>query len=287
MITSENFKDYILLDAGDKEKLENWKGIILRRPDPMALWPKTKPELWEKADAYYHRSNKGGGYWEYKKKLPESWNVSYENLTFKVSPTNFKHTGLFPEQCANWDFIREKVKTRKDARILNLFAYTGAATMAAAGAGAEEVVHLDASKGINEWAKENMKLSGLEDKTIRFIVDDALKFTAREIRRGRKYDGIIMDPPSYGRGPDNELFRFEDKINPLLDNCMQLLSDDPLFFIVNTYTTGYSSTVMYNTMSEQAKLHHLSGHIEADEIGIRIDESDYVLPCGQTTRWYK
>ena len=172
MITSENFKDYILLDAGDKEKLENWKGIILRRPDPMALWPKTKPELWEKADAYYHRSNKGGGYWEYKKKLPESWNVSYENLTFKVSPTNFKHTGLFPEQCANWDFIREKVKTRKDARILNLFAYTGAATMAAAGAGAKEVVHLDASKGINEWAKENMKLSGLEDKTIRFIVDD-------------------------------------------------------------------------------------------------------------------
>ena len=287
MITSENFKDYILLDAGDKEKLENWKGIILRRPDPMALWPKTKPELWEKADAYYHRSNKGGGYWEYKKKLPESWNVSYENLIFKVSPTNFKHTGLFPEQCANWDFIREKVKTRKDARILNLFAYTGAATMAAAGAGAEEVVHLDASKGINEWAKENMKLSGLEDKTIRFIVDDALKFTAREIRRGRKYDGIIMDPPSYGRGPDNELFRFEDKINPLLDNCMQLLSDDPLFFIVNTYTTGYSSTVMYNTMSEQAKLHHLNGHIEADEIGIRIDESDYVLPCGQTTRWYK
>ena len=287
MITSENFKDYILLDAGDKEKLENWKGIILRRPDPMALWPKTKPELWEKADAYYHRSNKGGGYWEYKKKLPESWNVSYENLTFKVSPTNFKHTGLFPEQCANWDFIREKVKTRKDARILNLFAYTGAATMAAAGTGAKEVVHLDASKGINEWAKENMKLSGLEDKTIRFIVDDALKFTAREIRRGRKYDGIIMDPPSYGRGPDNELFRFEDKINPLLDNCMQLLSDDPLFFIVNTYTTGYSSTVMYNTMSEQAKLHHLNGHIEADEIGIRIDESDYVLPCGQTTRWYK
>ena len=183
----------------------------------MALWPKTKPELWEKADAYYHRSNKGGGYWEYKKKLPESWNVSYENLTFKVSPTNFKHTGLFPEQCANWDFIREKVKTRKDARILNLFAYTGAATMASAGAGAKEVVHLDASKGINEWAKENMKLSGLEDKTIRFIVDDALKFTAREIRRGRKYDGIIMDPPSYGRGPDNELFRFEDKINPLLE----------------------------------------------------------------------
>ena len=287
MITSENFKEYKLLDAGDKEKLESWNGIILRRPDPMAIWPKTREELWEKADAFYHRSNKGGGYWEYKKKLPESWNVRYKDLTFKVSPTNFKHTGLFPEQAANWDLIMKKVAERKDASILNLFAYTGAASMAASKAGAKEVVHLDASKGINEWAKENMKLSGLEDKTIRFIVDDALKFTAREIRRGRKYDGIIMDPPSYGRGPDNELFRFEDKINPLLDNCMQLLSDDPLFFIVNTYTTGYSSTVMYNTMSEQAKLHHLNSHIEADEIGIRIDESDYVLPCGQTTRWYK
>ena len=287
MITSENFKEYKLLDAGDKEKLESWNGIILRRPDPMAIWPKTKEDLWEKADAFYHRSNKGGGYWEYKKKLPESWNVRYEDLTFKVSPTNFKHTGLFPEQAANWDLIMKKVSERKDASILNLFAYTGAATMAASKAGAKEVVHLDASKGINEWAKENMKLSGLQDRTIRFMVDDALKFTAREIRRERKYDGIIMDPPSYGRGPDNELFRFEDKINPLIENCLQLLSDDPLFFIINTYTTGYSSTVMYNTLDVWCKKKGLQGTIEADEIGIAIDDSPYVLPCGQTTRWYK
>ena len=172
MITSDNFKDYVLLDAGDKEKLESWKGIILRRPDPMAIWPKGKPELWEKADAFYHRSSSGGGHWEYFRKIPESWNVEYRDLVFKVSPTNFKHTGLFPEQCANWDFITEKIQGRKNIRILNLFAYTGAATMAAAAAGAKEVVHLDASKGINEWAKENMKLSHLQDKTIRFIVDD-------------------------------------------------------------------------------------------------------------------
>ena len=287
MITSQNFKDYILLDAGDKEKLENWKGIILRRPDPMAIWPKTRPELWEKVDACYHRSNKGGGHWEFKKKLPESWLVNYRDLTFKVSPTNFKHTGLFPEQAANWDFITEKISQRKNVRILNLFAYTGAASMVASAAGAEEVVHLDASKGINEWAKENMKLSSLEKNTIRFIVDDALKFTSREIRRGRKYDGIIMDPPSYGRGPDNELFRFEDKINPLIENCLGLLSDDPLFFIINTYTTGYSSTVMYNTLDIARKLRNIAGKVEADEIGIQITDSQYILPCGQTTRWYK
>lgn len=287
MITSENFKDYRLLDAGDREKLENWKGIILRRPDPMALWPKTKPELWEKADACYHRSDKGGGSWEFKKKLPESWNVAYRDLTFKVSPTGFKHTGLFPEQCANWDLITSLIKGKQGVRILNLFAYTGAATMAASAAGAQEVVHLDASKGINEWAKENMKLSGLENKTIRFIVDDALKFTSREIRRGRKYDGIIMDPPSYGRGPDNELFRFEEKINPLITNCLQLLSEDPLFFIINTYTTGYSSTVMYNTLKRHAEKAGLQGTVEADEIGIQIEDSSYVLPCGQTTRWYR
>ena len=287
MITSENFKDYILLDAGDKEKLESWKGIILRRPDPMALWPRSQDKPWEKADAFYHRSNKGGGYWEYKKTLPESWNVSYRDLTFKVSPTNFKHTGLFPEQCANWDLIHTLVSQRKDLRVLNLFAYTGAATMVAAKAGAKEVVHLDASKGINEWAKENMKLNHLEDHTIRFIVDDALKFTSREIRRGRKYDGIIMDPPSYGRGPDNELFRFEDKINPLISNCMELLSDDPSFFIINTYTTGYSPTVMYNLMERYTKDKGLQGTIEADEIGIPIHDSDMVLPCGQTTRWYR
>ena len=287
MISSQNFKDYKLLDAGDKEKLEDWKGIILRRPDPMAIWPKEKPELWDKAQGYYHRSNSGGGSWEYKQKLPESWNVKYKKLTFKVSPTGFKHTGLFPEQAANWDFIYQKINGKKDIKILNLFGYTGAASMVASYAGASEVVHLDASKGILEWAKDNMKLSHLENNTIRFICDDALKFILREARRGRKYDGIIMDPPSYGRGPDNELFKFEDKINPLIENCLNILSDDPLFFIINTYTTGYSKQVMYNTLNRHLELKGLKGTIEADEIGIKIENSDYYLPCGQTTRWYK
>ncbi len=287
MITSENFKDYKLLDAGDKEKLESWNGIILRRPDPMAIWPRLHEELWEKADAWYERSNKGGGRWHYgERRFDESWNISYRDLLFKVSPTGFKHTGIFPEQCANWDLIYDLTKQRKDAKILNMFAYTGAATMVASRAGAAEVVHLDAAKSINDWAKENMRINHLEDHTIRFMVDDALKFTAREIRRGRRYDGIIMDPPSYGRGPDNELFKFEDKINPLISNCLELLSDDPLFFIVNTYTTGYSPEVIANTMRRHMEKAGLSGKIESDEIGIKIKDSGYVLPCGQTTRWY-
>jgi 23S rRNA (cytosine1962-C5)-methyltransferase len=285
MIISDSLKGYELLDAGDKMKLENWNGILLARPDPMALWPKTRPESWEKADAYYVRSSSGGGHWEYRKQFKNAWNIGYRDLVFKVSPTNFKHTGLFPEQSANWDLIYDRIAKRPGCKVLNLFAYTGAATMAAAKAGAEEVVHLDASKGINDWAKENMKLSHLEDKTIRFIVDDALKFTAREIRRGRKYDAIIMDPPSYGRGPDNELFKFEDKINPLIENALQLFSDDPLFFIINTYTTGYSATVMHNTLRTNLQQHGLAGTVEADEIGIPIKDSDLVLPCGQTTRW--
>ena len=287
MITSENFKDYILLDAGDKEKLENWKGVILRRPDPMAIWPKTKPELWDKVDGHYHRSSSGGGNWTFNKKLPESWLVNYRDLTFKVSPTNFKHTGLFPEQASNWDLIYELIKGKRDIKVLNLFGYTGAASMVASKAGATEVVHVDASKGIVEWAKENMRLSHLENNTIRFIVDDALKFTAREIRRGRKYDGIIMDPPSYGRGPDNELFKFEEKINPLIENCLNLLSDNPLFYIINTYTTGYSSTVMYNTLKKHLDDKGIIGKIEVDEIGIKVQDSDYILPCGQTSRFTK
>ena len=286
MITSDNFTDYELLDAGDKEKLENWKGVILRRPDPMAIWPKTKPELWDNVDGFYHRSNKGGGSWEFKKRLPESWNVKYKELTFKVSPTNFKHTGLFPEQAANWDLIYSLINGKKDIKVLNLFGYTGAASMVASYAGASEVVHVDASKGINEWAKENMKLCNLTDHTIRFIADDALKFTAREIRRGRKYDGIIMDPPSYGRGPDNELFKFEEKINPLIVNCLELLSDKPLFLIINTYTTGYSPMTMYNTLKKHLDDKGLKGKIEVDEIGIKVKNSEYILPCGQTSRFY-
>ena len=284
MINSSSLKSYVLLDAGDKEKLESWNGIILARPDPMALWPKQHPELWDKADARYIRSNKGGGHWEYKNQFPNEWDMQYLDLVFKVSPTNFKHTGLFPEQAANWDLLRQLIKPNQDIKVLNLFGYTGAATMVASKAGASEVVHLDASKGIIEWAKENMNKNHLNDHLIRFINDDALKFINREIRRGRKYDGIIMDPPSYGRGPNNELFKFEEKINPLIEGCIQLLSDEPLFFIINTYTTGYSPMVLYNTLKTHI---NLAGTIEADEIGIQIKDSEYYLPCGQTTRWYR
>lgn len=283
MIKTNTFKDYQLLDAGDREKLESWGGVILRRPDPMALWPKTKPELWNKAKAVYHRSNKGGGSWEFKERLPEMWTVNYRDLTFKVSPTGFKHTGLFPEQAANWDFIYENLQG-KNAQVLNLFAYTGAASMVALSTGAE-VVHLDASKSINEWAKENRDLSKLHDKKIRFFVDDALKFMQREIRRGHKYDAIIMDPPSYGRGPDNELFKFEEKINPLIEAAVELLSDNPSFIIINTYTTGYSPTVIAQTLRRNLELKGLKGEVISDEIGIEIQNSEYYLPCGATTRW--
>lgn len=286
MIKTDNFKDYILLDAGDKEKLESINGIILRRPDPMAIWPKTKPNIWNKCDAYYTRSSTGGGFWTYNKKLPESWTVKFLDLTFKVSPTNFKHTGLFPEQAANWEFIKEKLHGTKNKKVLNLFAYTGAASLAALSEGAE-VVHVDASKGINEWAKENRDLSKLSDKPIKFFVDDCLKFLKREIRRGHKYDGIIMDPPSYGRGPNNEVFKFEDQINPLVEACIELLSDDALFFIINTYTTGYSSTVFTQTLKSNLKTKGIKGNVISDEIGIPIVDSDYVLPCGFTTRWYR
>lgn len=286
MITNDNFKDYILLDAGDKEKLESWSGIILRRPDPMAIWPKTNEALWQKADAIYHRSSNGGGHWEYLKKLKEYWTVDFLDMRFKVSPTNFKHTGLFPEQAANWKFIYDKIKNspKEDIKILNLFAYTGAATMVASHAGAKEVVHVDASKGMIEWAKENMHLNKLDDHCIRYIVDDCLKFLKREVKRGHRYDGIIMDPPSYGRGPNNELFKFEDKINPLLEESVKLLSDDALFLIINSYTTGYSQTVLKNTLRMHIPA-ELKGKIYSDELGIQIKDSDYYLPCGFVTRW--
>lgn len=287
MLSSNNFKDYILLDAGDLEKLESWNGIILRRPDPMAIWPKIKPELWNKADGYYHRSNKGGGYWEFNKKLPKEWTVNFKDLTFKVSPTNFKHTGIFPEQAANWDFIAEKLEGRRNAKVLNLFAYSGVATSVAASKHIEEVVHVDASKGMVEWAKENRDLSKLSDEKIRFIVEDCLKFMKREVRRGRKYDGIIMDPPSYGRGPNNEIFKFEEQINPLIEEAVKLLSDDPLFLIINTYTTGYSSSTIANVLNRHIEEANLKGHVEADELGIHIEDTDYYLPCGFTTRWSK
>ena len=285
MLSTNKFKDYQLLDSGDGEKLESWKGIILRRPDPLAIWPKLFPSLWSKAQAIYHRSSKGGGHWEYFVPLKEEWLISFEDLQFKVAPTGFKHTGLFPEQAYNWDYLQNKIKTskRKDIKILNLFAYTGAATMACAKAGAQEVVHVDAAKGMIEWAKENMHLNHLDDCHIRYIVDDCLKFMKREVKRGRHYDGIIMDPPSYGRGPNNERFKFEEKINPLLEEAVKLLSDDPLFIIVNSYTTGFGETVMQNLLSFHTP--NLKGHIVGGELGIAIANSPYFLPCGYTNRW--
>ena len=282
MIKTNNFKDYLLLDTGDKQKLESWNGLILDRPDPMALWPKLKPELWSKAKAVYHRFNKGGGSWEFKQRLPEYWTVNYQNLKFKVSPTGFKHTGLFPEQAANWDFISSMLKG-KNARVLNLFAYTGAASMVALNEGAE-VVHVDASKSINEWAKENRNLNNFEDRKIRFIVDDCLKFMQREKRRGNTYDAIIMDPPSYGRGPNNELFKFEEKINPLIEAAISILSDKPIFIIINTYTTGYSATVIKQVLKANLEKTAYKYEIVSDEIGIEIQDSGYDLPCGFTTR---
>lgn len=284
MFTSTNFKDYRLLDAGDKEKLESWHGIILRRPDPMAIWTKSDPKLWEKADAIYHRSKSGGGKWEFKKELKEYWKVNYLDLTFKVAPTGFKHTGLFPEQAANWDYITQKVSSSKrKINALNLFAYTGAASMVLANEGAD-VVHVDASKGMVNWAKENAKLSKLEDKKIRYIVDDCIKFMEREIRRGHRYDVIIMDPPSYGRGPNGELFRFEDAIGKLLDLSFNLLSDRPLFLMVSSYTTGYSKTVLYNVLDQKLKTSTFKGTVISDELGIKIENSPYFLPCGLATR---
>ena len=285
MKISNEWKDYECISAGNGEKLERWGNVILRRPDPQAMWPIENNNLWNNVDAFYHRSNKGGGYWDFNKKLPEFWTIKYKDLTLKVSPTNFKHTGLFPEQAANWDFSMNKIKNaNRPIKVLNLFAYTGGATMAASKAGAVEVVHVDASKGMTEWAKENMKLCGLENNKIRFIVDDCLKFVEREARRGNKYDVIIMDPPSYGRGPNGELWKFENNLYNLIQSCMKILSDKPLFFLINAYTTGISSTVLLNILKTTMEVKY-GGKVEADEIGLPITDNNLVLPCGIYGRW--
>lgn len=280
MYTADNWKDYEVLDTAHGEKLERWGNVLLRRPDPQVIWKKEgNPALWKKADGFYHRSKSGGGSWEFSKKLPDRWQISYGKLKFFVRPTGFKHTGLFPEQAVNWDYIGKKIsgETRK-INVLNLFAYTGGATLAAAAAGAD-VVHVDASKGMVSWAKENLELSGLRDRYVRFIVDDCEKFVAREIKRGHFYDGIIMDPPSYGRGPGGEMWKMEDKIYDLVKLCSNLLSDNPLFFIINSYTTGLAPTVIKNIISLA-----LSGKAEAEEIGLQVTSSGIFLPCGATGR---
>lgn len=282
MRISNKWQDYKIVDAGNGEKLEIWKDVVLRRPDPQALWPIDKNNKnWNNPDGFYHRSSKGGGTWEFFKKLPDYWTVNYGALSFKVSPTNFKHTGLFPEQAVNWDYMIDKIKnSNRPIKVLNLFAYTGGATMACSYAGAIEVVHVDAARGMIEWAKENMRLSHLENNKIRFIVDDCLKFVEREARRGNKYDAIIMDPPSYGRGPNGEVWKFEDNIYNLITSCMKILSDKPLFMLINSYTTGISSTVLENILKVTVLKKYPNGIISAGEVGLPIENNNLVLPCG-------
>ena len=283
---ADNWKDYELIDAGDKDKLERWGDIVLVRPDPQAIWQKRNMKEWQKYDAIYHRSSQGGGSWEFRKQLPEYWTVSYKDLVFKVSPTNFKHTGLFPEQAANWDWLMEQVKySNRPLKALNLFGYTGAATMALAKAGCEETVHVDAAKGMVNWAKENMVLNHLEDRTIRFIVDDALKFVEREQRRGHRYDIILMDPPSYGRGPNKELWKLEDQLETLIKETSALLSDDPVAYLVNGYTTGFSPIVLTNLISRHVLSRYPDGKVYSVELGLPMKGSNMVLPCGISGRF--
>jgi len=278
MQLSYDWKDYRCLATGDGEKLESWGNVILRRPDPQIIWEKSNDSIWNKYDGLYIRSNKGGGSWEFKKRLPDYWTINYKHLKFKVSPTNFKHTGIFPEQAVNWDYVINKIKESNidDFRVLNLFAYTGCATMAASSAGAKEVVHVDASKGMVDWAKENMKLCSLENNHIRFIVDDVIKFLEREKRRGRTYHGIIMDPPSYGRGPNGEVWRLEDNLRKLLECTREVLDKNYSFVLINSYTTGVSPTSLNNILSLTFK----GSKIETGEIGLPILENNLVLPCG-------
>lgn len=280
-----DWKDYELIDASNGERLERWGNIILIRPDPQIIWnTKRKSPLWEDAHARYHRSNKGGGYWENMKKVPDTWSINYKNLKFNLKMMGFKHTGIFPEQAVNWDFIDYKIKnSNKKLKVLNLFAYTGAATLAAANAGAE-VCHVDASKGMVLWAKENAISSNLKEKPIRWLVDDCIKFVEREKRRGHRYHGIIMDPPSYGRGPGGEVWKLEEKLFSLINLCCEILADDAEFFILNSYTTGLSPSVMEYLLGVTIKA-KFGGFISSSEIGLLVTSHDLTLPCGSTAIW--
>ena len=278
------FTDYELLDCSAGEKLERWGDVLLIRPDPQIIWntPREDPR-WHSAHARYHRSSSGGGQWETYRAVPPVWHVHYRDLTFALKPMGFKHTGLFPEQAVNWDLMAALLRHRPGARVLNLFGYTGAATLACAAAGAQ-VTHVDASKGMVAWARDNAAASGLSDRPVRWLVDDCVKFVRREIRRGSRYDGIVMDPPSYGRGPGGEVWKLEDQIYDLLTLCRELLSDDPLFFLLNSYTAGLSPSVMkYLVSTVIAK--DRGGEVACDEIGIPVTASGLVLPCGNTAVW--
>lgn len=285
MIIANNWKDYEIIDMANGEKLERWKEIILVRPDPQIIWKcKSFPKKWNSINAKYNRSSTGGGSWEYKKRVPNNWQVNYKNLTFNIKPMGFKHTGLFPEQAANWDWMIKKIKdSKREIKVLNLFAYTGGATVACSYAGAQ-VCHVDSSKGMVAWAKENISSSGLQDRPVRYIVDDVVKFVNREIRRGNKYDAIIMDPPSYGRGANGEVWQFEENICDLVELCTSVLSDNPLFFLINSYTTGISSTVLENILNLNIAKKY-NGKVTSGEIGLPMTNSKLILPCGIFGRW--
>ena len=281
---TKDWKDYELLDCSGGERLERWGNVVLIRPDPQVIWntPKEHP-LWHRADARYVRSKEGGGHWECRRQLPEAWNINYKDLQFKISPTGFKPTGLFPEQAVNWDMMREKITgAGRSIKVLNLFAYTGGATLAAASAGAS-VCHVDAAKGMVHWARENAELSSLAERPIRWIVDDCAKFVEREIRRGNTYDAIIMDPPSYGRGPGGEVWKLEDQIYDLVKLCTGVLSDEPLFFLLNSYTTGLSASAMAYVLG--VNMQKFGGGVSAEEIGLPVTASGMVLPCGSSAIW--
>ena len=285
MRIAKNWKDYRILDTSAGEKLEFWGDVSLVRPDPQIIWKTPKKHaLWNKADGRYIRSDKGGGQWDFRKKLPESWIIKYRELSFIIRPTGFKHTGLFPEQAVNWDFMADKIREAgRTVDVLNLFAYTGGATLACAQAGAN-VCHVDASKGMVQWARDNAAASGLSAKPIRWIIDDCEKYISREIRRGRKYDAIIMDPPSYGRGPNGEVWKLEDCIYDLVNLCSQVLSDKPLFFLINSYTTGLSPSVMGYILSSVLS-EKFGGNVTFDEIGLPVGDAGIALPCGSTAIW--
>lgn len=280
---ADKWTDYELLDAGDGEKLERWKDVILCRPDPQAIWPRQEPGLWKGAQARYHRSAGGGGQWEFFRNLPDKWTVTYGGLSFFVRPTGFKHTGLFPEQAVNWDWMGGLIRNAgRPIRVLNLFGYTGGATVACAAAGAH-VTHVDAAKGMVAWAGDNRKLSKIDETRVRWIVDDALKFVQREQRRGNSYQGILMDPPSYGRGPGGEVWKLEDTLYELVSACEKVLASDALFMLINSYTTGLQPTVLSNML--RMALKGRAGLVEAGEVALPMGKMGNVLPCGASGRW--
>ena len=287
MKLANDWKDYKILDMADGQKLEKWGDVILARPDPQIIWKeKLYPEKWRNINAIYHRSKTGGGSWEYNKKMPNQWQIKYKELTLNIKPMGFKHTGLVPEQAVNWDWMMDKIKNAgREIKVLNLFAYTGGATVACAAAGAS-VCHVDSSKGMVTWAKENIVSSGLENNPVRYIIDDVVKFVNREIRRANKYDAIIMDPPSYGRGANGEVWQFENNIYNLVELCTKLLSDNPLFFLINSYTTGISSKVLENILNLTVNKYY-KGKVSSGDVGLPMENSKLVLPCGIYGRWEK